>query len=83
LNEVVERTRELFARGRPVCDGVNGRLRWELRLTWLGGSRVLDEVQALPDVLHHRPRLTLRDLPVLVGRAVAWQASEGNNWRGA
>jgi phytoene synthase len=83
LNEVVERTRELFARGRPVCDGVHGRLRWELRLTWLGGSRVLDEVQALPDVLHHRPRLTLRDLPVLVGRAVAWQASEGNNWRGA
>ena len=30
------RTRELFEPGRPVCDAVRGRLRWELRLTWLG-----------------------------------------------
>ena len=73
VDEAVDRTRALFTRGRPVCDAVKGRLRWELRLTWLGGSRVLDEVQASPDVLNHRPRLTLRDLPVLVGRAVAWR----------
>ena len=33
----VERTRALFAGGRAVCDGVSGRLRLELRFTWLGG----------------------------------------------
>ena len=41
-------TRERFRTGRAVCDGVRGRLRWELRMTWLGGQRVLRlaEVQA-------------------------------------
>ena len=38
------RTRELFQRGRPVCDGVSGRLRYELRATWLGGMRILDRL---------------------------------------
>ena len=32
--------------GRAVCDGVGGRLRWELRLTWLGGPRILDQLEA-------------------------------------
>ena len=36
LVQATARTRDLFARGRPVCDGVHGRLRYELRLTWLG-----------------------------------------------
>ena len=43
---VAARTRALFDAGRPVCDGVSGRLRWELRLTWLGASRVLDRLEA-------------------------------------
>jgi hypothetical protein len=28
-----------------VCDGVRGRLRWELRATWLGATRVLDRLE--------------------------------------
>ena len=39
------RTRDLFTKGRAVCDGVSGRLRWELRLTWLGGTRILDRLE--------------------------------------
>ena len=31
--------------GRPVCDGVSGRLRYELRATWLGGTRVLERLE--------------------------------------
>ena len=31
--------------GRPVCDGVTGRLRYELRATWLGGMRILDRLE--------------------------------------
>src|SRR5262249_6991948 len=51
-------TRERFAEGRLVCDGVRGRLRAELRLTWLGGMRILDRVErGRHDLLHQRPTL--------------------------
>ena len=73
MNAAVARTRELFARGRPLCTAVPGRLGWELRFTWLGGSRILDRVHASPDVLNHRPVLRLVDFPSLAARAVAWR----------
>lgn len=73
MDVVVGRTRQLFAHGRPLCDAVQGRLRWELRFTWLGGSRILDKVQASEDVLNQRPVLTPADLPRLVGRAMTWR----------
>jgi squalene synthase HpnC len=73
LRAVALRTRDLFDSGRGVCDGVCGRLRWELRLTWLGGRRVLEQTEAVGfDVFNHRPSLTARDAPVLVWRAVRW-----------
>ena len=68
------RTRALFAAGRPVCDGVGGRLRWELRLTWLGGSRILDKLErARFDVFRQRPTLGARDVPALVRDALLWR----------
>jgi hydroxysqualene synthase len=71
---MVRRTRELFADGRQVCDGVRGRLRWELRLTWLGGSRILDKLErAHFDVFHHRPTIAQGDLPGLLRDAVLWR----------
>jgi phytoene synthase len=71
---MAQRTRELFAAGRPVCDGVDGRLRWELRLTWLGGSRILDKlVRADFDVFGQRPTLGVADLPGLMRDAVLWR----------
>ena len=73
LDAVVDRTRELFVHGRSICDAVPGRLRWELRFTWLGGSRILDKVQSSADNLNHRPRLTVADVPLLIGRAVVWR----------
>ena len=67
------RTRELFREGRPVCDGVRGRLRLELRLTWLGGMRVLERVTGAGyDPFASRPVLGPRDVLPLVWRAVAW-----------
>lgn len=73
LRAVAARTRELFDQGRPVCDAVRGRLRWELRLTWLGASRVLDRLDAIGfDVFHHRPSLTMSDAPALVWQAIRW-----------
>lgn len=72
----VARTRRCFEEGRDVCDGVGGRLRFELRLTWHGGRRILDRVeQAGPDLLHARPALTRTDLPALLWRALRWEGA--------
>jgi phytoene synthase len=74
MTVMTERTRALFAEGRPVCDGVTGRLRWELRLTWLGGSRILDKVEETGfDIFHRRPTLGMADVPALLRDAVFWR----------
>jgi squalene synthase HpnC len=73
LDAVAQRTRELFDAGRDVCDGVGGRLRWELRLTWLGGRRILEKTRAAGfDVFNHRPTLTAGDAPILLWDAIRW-----------
>jgi hydroxysqualene synthase len=73
LSSLVARTRELFARGRPLCDSVRGRLRYELRATWLGGTRILDRLAASDfDPLAHRPAVGARDLPWLAWRMAGW-----------
>ena len=46
MTELLARTRELFRRGRPLCDRVGRELRFEMRLTWLGGSAILDRIEA-------------------------------------
>ena len=70
---MAQRTRRLFAEGRPVCDGVQGRLKYELRLTWLGGMRILDRLERADfDVFAHRPTLTARDIAPLVWRTASW-----------
>ena len=74
MSTMVERTRRLFADGRAVCDGVRGRLRWELRVTWLGGTRILDQLErARFDVFQRRPTLGIADLPTLVSGALRWR----------
>jgi squalene synthase HpnC len=73
LGHCIDRTRALFTDGRAVCDGVRGRLRYELRLTWLGGRRVLDRVASRRlELLHDRPTLGALDLPSLAWQAVRW-----------
>jgi phytoene synthase len=75
LEDVVSRTRSLFARGAGVADGVRGRLRFELRATWLGGNRILDKVESANfDVLADRPALTRADVPVILWRAARWRS---------
>jgi len=71
-----ERTRQLFAEGRPVCDGVSGRLRYELRATWLGGSRILDRLAAVDfDVFSSRPALGRSDALVIASKTLLWRAT--------
>jgi hypothetical protein len=52
---------------------VRGPFRWELRLTWLGGQRILDRIEAADgDVLTRRPKLGAADVLVIAGRALSW-----------
>ena len=68
------RTRELFQRGRPVCDEVSGRLRYELRATWLGGMRILDRLdRASYDVFRLRPKLGAPDALVIAWETLLWR----------
>ena len=69
-------TRRLFADGRSVCDGVTGRLRYELRATWLGGSRILDRLEEVDfDVFTARPSLGTSDAIVIVSKTLLWPAT--------
>jgi squalene synthase HpnC len=75
MTECVRVTNGLFQHGRAVCDGVAGRLRYELRMTWLGGRRILERVGARGDrMMSERPTLGAADVPVLVSRALRWRA---------
>lgn len=74
VRDAIARTRLLFQRGRPVCDGVRGRLRYELRATWLGGMRILDRMEASGcDPVAHRPTLGPADAPALMWQLLSWR----------
>jgi squalene synthase HpnC len=69
----VARTRARFDEGRPVCDGVAGRLRYELRATWLGGVRILDRLERSGfDPVRSRPKLGLADAPWFAWRLLTF-----------
>jgi squalene synthase HpnC len=74
LQRCAEYTRSLFAAGRLVCGGVRGRLGFELRFTWLGGSRVLERVEeGRSRLFEYRPTLGFADAPLLLWRAARWK----------
>ena len=66
-------TDALFDKGRAVCDGVRGRLRYELRFTWLGGHRILERVdRARASLMTCRPTLGAADAPTILWQALRW-----------
>jgi hypothetical protein len=45
-------------------------------MTWLGGQRVLEQVEATgADLLQLRPSLGASDVPLLLWRAVRWKGT--------
>ena len=75
MRQCVDQTRAQFEAGRAVCDGVTGRLRYELRLTWIGGMRILEQVERIgAALLSQRPAISTRDLPRLLWRAARWSS---------
>ena len=74
IRHCVAVTREQFELGRAVCDGVRGRLRLELRCTWLGGMRILERVSAVSgNRLQYRPTLRAADVPAVLWQALRWR----------
>jgi phytoene synthase len=75
MAELIARTRELFEEGRPLCDQVGKELRFEMRLTWLGGMSILDRIEAVgADVFRRRPKHSALDKAALAWRAWRWPA---------
>lgn len=73
MAELGTRTQGLFDEGKPVCNAVRGRLRYELRATWLGGVTVLRRtLEARRTSLHRRPTLTRADALRLAARVIVF-----------
>jgi squalene synthase HpnC len=73
MRDAAARTRTLFDAGRAVVDGLSGRLAWELRATWLGGVRILDQLEARNfDVFNRRPSLGWSDAAAIAVRTMTW-----------
>ena len=70
------RTREMYLEGRSLCDEFDGRIKWELRATWLGGMRILERLDTQGiGTAADRPSLGVADACRIGFRALAWQAS--------
>jgi len=64
--------RETMLRGAGIVHRVPGRAGWELRAVVHGGLRILDKIESGGfDSLRRRPRITVRDAPLLVWRCLS------------
>lgn len=83
LSHAGDRTKAHFLQGRGVADAVRGRLRYELRATWLGGMQILRRLEAIDyNVFARRPTLGLGDAAMIGVRTVFWRASADRRDRG-
>lgn len=70
VGELSTWTRKMMVAGAPLVHQVPGRAGWELRLVVQGGLRVLDRMANVGfDTLRRRPKVGVRDLPVLLWRS--------------
>lgn len=82
LRDCGERTQRRFDEGRAVCDGVQGRLRYELRATWLGGSRILRHLERCDfDVFTSRPSLGPAEALVIACGTLLWRETRPSRTR--
>lgn len=70
----VARTRALFMRAAPLIEIVGADLAVELAITWHGGMRILDKIDAVGSRLFaERPQLKEHDKALVVARAIRWR----------
>jgi len=77
LHHLIHHTEKCFQKGKPLLSQVHGRLRYELRLTWLGGREILQKIQQNNyDIFHQPPKLQKSDMTRILYKAF-WPF----NWR--
>jgi squalene synthase HpnC len=71
MASLIERTRALFNEGRLLGHRLRGRLGLEVRMIWLGGTTILDRIEAVDyDVFRRRPQLRLGDKITILAQAL-------------
>jgi len=74
MKELIARTRELFAEGRPLAKMVEGKLSVDLEMFSRGGIAVLDAIERQGyDTLHGRPSVGKGKQARMLGRALLSQ----------
>jgi squalene synthase HpnC len=79
MKELIEYTRGLFERGKPLAQMVDGKLSVDLEMFTRGGLAVLDAIEKMGyDTLHHRPAVSKMKQVRLLGRTLLnhWVDSE-------
>jgi len=75
MRECVAHARAFFETARPLPRRAGGRLGWELRLTWLGGMRILERIEAAGyDVLSRPVRIGAADAARIALRSLTWRS---------
>jgi squalene synthase HpnC len=71
MQDLIARTRALFAEGLPLAKMVDARLSVDLEMFTRGGLAVLDAIEAMGyDTLHQRPSVSKAKQARLLGRAL-------------
>jgi hydroxysqualene synthase len=77
--DLVGWARSLMRRGAPLVHAIPGRAGWELRLVIQGGLRILEKIEQMDfATLLARPRLTWRDAPLVVWRALCMRPADAS-----
>jgi squalene synthase HpnC len=76
----IDRTELLFEEGKPLTDWVDRDLRLQLRLTWLGGMKILKKIRRTNyDVFSHRPTISRWDKLMMMIKAIGRKRKSGGS----
>jgi squalene synthase HpnC len=76
----IDRTALLFEEGKPLTDWVDGDLRLQLMLTWLGGMKILEKIRRSKyDVFSHRPTISRWDKFLMMIEAIGRRRKSGGS----
>lgn len=71
LKYQIERTQDLFRRGEYILDRLPRRLRYQIKMTILGGEKILQKISQINyNVLNDRPTLTKFDISQIIFRTL-------------
>ena len=71
INNQIEKTEYLFNEGEKLLRNLNGKLKFEITLTIIGGKSILDKVKKNKEIIFEkRPKLNLIDKIIILFKAI-------------